>query len=67
MNKYVKGLILCVAVIVVSVICCYCIAGGVLPDERTEMYYNCVLIVKGIIAAGAIIACSISLAILFRD
>lgn len=64
MNRSIKALILVVAVIVVSLISCSVIIHGGPMDQA---YNSSVLIVKGIMTSGAIIAISVSLAILLKE
>ena len=51
MNKYLKELLILVAIVAASLI---------------SYYFNCILLLKAIIASGAIIATSISLAITLK-
>lgn len=68
MNKYLKCLLMAIAIIIVSVSLYYIIASGYPydPEDFTEAYFNSILILKGIIAAGAVISISISSAILLK-
>lgn len=68
MNKYLKELLILVAIVAASLISYYLIIAGYPFDseDRTETYFNCILLLKAIIASGAIIATSISLAITLK-
>lgn len=66
MNQYIKGVALCAVVIIISVAACCFIVDGYSFGDCTEIYHSHVLILKGIITSSAIIACSISLAIILK-
>ena len=68
MNKYLKELLILVAIVAASLISYYLIIDGYPFDseDRTETYFNSILLLKAIIASGAIIATSISLAITLK-
>lgn len=68
MNQYLKGLLVGVAIIVISVVSCCLIIDGFPygPEDCTEIYHSQVLILKGIIVSGAIIAYAISLTAILK-
>ncbi len=68
MNQYLKALLMSITIIVISVSCYYFIISGYPydPGDCAEEYFNSVLILKGMIATGAIIAASISSAIIIE-
>lgn len=68
MNQYLKCLLTSITIIVISVILYYIIINGYPYDyeDLTEKYFNSILILKGIIVAGAIISISISSAIILK-
>lgn len=67
-NQYLKALIISAIIVAISVISYYCIVDGYPfgSEDRTKGYYNSILILKGIITMGAILAASISSAIVLR-
>ncbi len=69
MNQYLKALLMSITIIVISVSCYYFIISGYPydPGDCAEEYFNSVLILKGMIATGAIIAASISSAIIIIE
>ena len=68
MNQYLKCLLTSITIIVISVILYYIIIDGYPYDSEdlTETYFNCILVLKGIIVAGTIISISISSAIILK-
>ncbi len=68
MNQYLKCLLTSITILVISAILYYIIIDGYPydPEDLTETYFNSILVLKGIIAAGAIISISISSAIILK-
>lgn len=68
MDKYLKILVLIVIIAAVSVLAYYLIISGYPYDSEdcTEGYFNAILILKGIIAVGAIIGVSIFSAFILK-
>lgn len=68
MNPYLKVFLIAIAIIAASVISYYLIIGGYPYDaeDLTESYFNTILILKGNLTIGAILAISISSAIVLR-
>ncbi len=67
MNPYLKVSLIAIAIIAASVISYYLIVDGhPYEEDLTESYFNTILILKGNLTIGAILAISISSAIVLR-
>ncbi len=66
MNPCLKAFLIAIAIIAVSVISYYLIIDGYPAEDFTESYFNAVLILKGNIMIGTVIAISVSSAILLK-
>lgn len=68
MNPYLKVFLIAIAIIAASVISYYLIVSGHPYDaeDLTESYFNSILILKGNITIGAILAISISSAVILK-